>query len=119
MSSDWWKRLDVEFVWGLRSCAETRCSNHASGLGIVAPTDHRRCRWATPMCVLSTSLPIARMSSSHSASRDSQLNNDRNAAGSLRGDSLLTEAFLETGVPSGANVVLALEIVMGIGLWVV
>jgi uncharacterized membrane protein YozB (DUF420 family) len=36
--------------------------------------------------------------------------------GSLRGDSLLIKAFLETAAPRGANLVLVLEIVMGIGL---
>src|SRR6266850_3130987 len=56
------------------------------------------------------------MNSVHSATRDSQLNNERNAVGSLRGDSLLIEAFLETAAPRGANVVLVLEIAMGIGL---
>jgi uncharacterized membrane protein YozB (DUF420 family) len=39
-----------------------------------------------------------------------------NAVGSLRGDNLLIEAFLETAAPRGANIVLVLEIVMGIGL---
>jgi hypothetical protein len=36
--------------------------------------------------------------------------------GSLRGDGLLIKAFLETAAPRGANLVLALEIAMGIGL---
>jgi uncharacterized membrane protein YozB (DUF420 family) len=36
--------------------------------------------------------------------------------GSLRGDNLLIKAFLETAAPRGANVVLLLEIAMGIGL---
>ena len=35
---------------------------------------------------------------------------------SLRGDNLLIKAFHETAAPLGANVVLLLEIVMGIGL---
>jgi len=34
----------------------------------------------------------------------------------LRGDNLLIEAFLETAAPRAANVVLVLEIAMGIGL---
>jgi uncharacterized membrane protein YozB (DUF420 family) len=36
--------------------------------------------------------------------------------GSLHGDSLLIKAFLETAAPRGANLVLVLEIAMGIGL---
>jgi uncharacterized membrane protein YozB (DUF420 family) len=44
------------------------------------------------------------------------LNDERNAVGSLRGDKLLIEAFLETAAPRGANAVLVLEIAMGIGL---
>ena len=36
--------------------------------------------------------------------------------GSLRGDSLLIKAFLETAAPRRANLVLVLEIAMGIGL---
>jgi uncharacterized membrane protein YozB (DUF420 family) len=36
----------------------------------------------------------------------------------LRGDNLLIEAFLETAAPRGANVVLLLEIAMGVGLLV-
>lgn len=39
-----------------------------------------------------------------------------NAVGSLRGDNLLIVGFLETAAPRGANVVLVLEIAMGIGL---
>jgi len=39
-----------------------------------------------------------------------------NAVGSLRGDKLLIEAFLETAAPRAANVILVLEIAMGMGL---
>ena len=39
-----------------------------------------------------------------------------NAARSLRGDNLLINALFETAAPRGANVVLVLEIAMGIGL---
>jgi len=67
---------------------------------------------------LSTSLLIARMNSARSATRDPQLNNERNAVGILRGDNLLIKAFLETAAPRGANVVLVLEIAMGVGLLV-
>jgi hypothetical protein len=38
---------------------------------------------------LSTSLLIARMNSARSATRNPQLNNERNAVGILRGDNLL------------------------------
>ena len=41
---------------------------------------------------------------------------ERNAGSSLRGDNRLKKAFLETAAPLGANVVLVLEIAMGIGL---
>jgi hypothetical protein len=53
------------------------------------------------------------MNSVRSATRDSYLNNERNAVGSLRGDNLLIEAFLETAAPRGANAVLVLEIAWG------
>jgi uncharacterized membrane protein YozB (DUF420 family) len=56
------------------------------------------------------------MNSAHSATPDSWLNNERNAVDSLRGDNLLIEAFLETAATRAANVVLVLEIAMGIGL---
>src|SRR5260370_16551651 len=46
------------------------------------------------------------------------MNNERNAVVILRGDNLLIKAFLETAAPSGANVVLVLEIAMGVGLLV-
>jgi uncharacterized membrane protein YozB (DUF420 family) len=39
-----------------------------------------------------------------------------NAGGRVRGDNQLTKAFLETAAPLGPNVVLVLEIAMGIGL---
>jgi uncharacterized membrane protein YozB (DUF420 family) len=39
-----------------------------------------------------------------------------NAVGSLRGDSLLRQAFFETAAPLAANLVLVLEIAMGVGL---
>jgi uncharacterized membrane protein YozB (DUF420 family) len=58
------------------------------------------------------------MNSARSAARDPQLNNERNAVSSLRGDNLLIKAFLETVAPRGANVVLVLEIAMGVGLLV-
>ena len=67
---------------------------------------------------LSTSLLIARMNSARSAARDPYLNNERNAVGILRGDNLLIKAFLGTAAPRGANVVLVLEIAMGVGLLV-
>jgi hypothetical protein len=51
-----------------------------------------------------------------SVAQDSWLNNERNAVGSLRGDKLLIAAFLKTAAPRGANVVLVLEMAMGIGL---
>src|SRR5260370_9990828 len=41
---------------------------------------------------------------------------EQNAGGSLRGDNRLIKAFLETAAPLGANVVLVLEIAMGVGL---
>jgi uncharacterized membrane protein YozB (DUF420 family) len=41
---------------------------------------------------------------------------EQNAVGSLRGDNLLIKAFLETAAPRAANVVLILEIAMGMGL---
>lgn len=39
-----------------------------------------------------------------------------NAIGSLRGDNLLREAFFETAAPRAADIVLVLEIAMGVGL---
>jgi uncharacterized membrane protein YozB (DUF420 family) len=39
-----------------------------------------------------------------------------NAVGSLRGDNLLREALFETAAPCAADLVLALEIAMGVGL---
>jgi uncharacterized membrane protein YozB (DUF420 family) len=65
---------------------------------------------------LSTSLLIARMNSARSATRDPWLNNEWNAVGILRGDNLLIQAFLETAASRGANIVLVLEMAMGIGL---
>ena len=41
-----------------------------------------------------------------------------NAVGSLSGDNLLIEAFFETAAPRAADVVLVLEIAMGVGLLV-
>jgi len=41
-----------------------------------------------------------------------------NAVGSLRGDNLLREAFFETAAPRAADLVLVLEIAMGVGLLV-
>jgi uncharacterized membrane protein YozB (DUF420 family) len=41
---------------------------------------------------------------------------ERNAVGSLRGDNLLREAFFETAAPRAADLVLVLEIAMGVGL---
>ena len=73
MPGDWRKRLYGEFVWGLRSYLETRCSDRVCGFGRCRPGDRGTCSWATPMCGLSTSLPIARMNSAHSATRDSYL----------------------------------------------
>ena len=87
-------------------------------MGVVAAVGQRSCSWATSMWDLSTSLLIARMNSARSATRDPQLNNERNAVGILRGDNLLIKAFLETAAPRGANVVLVLEIAMGVGLLV-
>src|SRR5260370_41595653 len=46
------------------------------------------------------------------------MNNERNGVVILRGDNLLIKAFLETAAPPGANVVLVLEIAMGVGLLV-
>jgi hypothetical protein len=69
------------------------------------------------MCDLSTSLLIARMNSVRSATRDPQLNNERNAVGSLRGDNLLIEAFLETAAPRGANIVLVVVLLLGIATY--
>jgi uncharacterized membrane protein YozB (DUF420 family) len=39
-----------------------------------------------------------------------------NAGGNLRGDNLLREAFFETAAPRAADLVLVLEIAMGVGL---
>jgi uncharacterized membrane protein YozB (DUF420 family) len=41
---------------------------------------------------------------------------EQNAVGRLCGDNLLIKAFLETAAPRAANVVLVLEIAMGVGL---
>src|SRR5260370_18060430 len=46
------------------------------------------------------------------------MNNERNAVVILRGDNLLIKAFLETAALRDANVVLVLEIAMGVGLLV-
>jgi uncharacterized membrane protein YozB (DUF420 family) len=50
------------------------------------------------------------------ATRDFYPEHEWNPVGSLLGDNLLIEAFLETAAPRAANVVLVLEIAMGIGL---
>src|SRR5260370_706143 len=73
MPGDWRKRLYGEFVWGLRSYLETRCSDRVWGFRHCRPGGRGTCSWAAPMCGLSTSLPIARMNSAHSATRDSYL----------------------------------------------
>ena len=52
----------------------------------------------------------------HSAKRDSRLNMNKTRTDSQRGVNRLIKAFLETAAPLGANVVLVLEIAMGIGL---
>jgi hypothetical protein len=118
MPNDWRKRPLAKPVRGLRSYAETWCSNDIRGSGRCRPDDpggrvHARERCATlapasncqndfcPLC-------HARLLSEH----------ERNAVGNLLGDNLLIEAFLETAAPRGANGVLDFEITMAVGLFV-
>ena len=58
------------------------------------------------MCDLSTSLLTGKMNFVHCAT----------AIGSLHGDNLLREEFFETAAPRAADLVLALEIAMGVAL---
>jgi hypothetical protein len=52
------------------------------------------------------------------AKRDFYPEHEWNAVGILRGDNLLREVFFETAAPRTANLVLGLEIAMGVGLLV-
>jgi uncharacterized membrane protein YozB (DUF420 family) len=92
-------------------------SNHICGFECRRSNDRGGVHGAIPICDLAPppnchneSCPLchARLLAEH----------ERNAVGSLRGDNLLTEAFLKTVAPRAANVVLVLEIAMGIGLLV-
>jgi uncharacterized membrane protein YozB (DUF420 family) len=103
MPGDWRKRLHGRLVLReLRSYVETRCSNHVLCLCML---------WG-----LSTSLPICQNEFCPLCHARLLAEHEPNAVGSLRGDNLLIKAFLETAAPRGANVVLVLEIAMGIGL---
>jgi uncharacterized membrane protein YozB (DUF420 family) len=63
-------------------------------------------------------LSNGRMNSACPATRDFYPEHEWNAAGILRGDNLLREVFFETAAPRTADLVLGLEIAMGVGLLV-
>jgi uncharacterized membrane protein YozB (DUF420 family) len=71
------------------------------------------------MCNLGTSLPIA-TGNSASPWRNARflLKQEWNVVGNVRGDNLLMEAFFETAAPRAADIVLVLEMAMGVGLLV-
>src|SRR6266581_953905 len=85
-------------------------------LGCCHPEEPRRCSWAKPLRDLSTTLPIGRMNSAHSTTFLPK--HEWNAVGGVPGDNLLREAFFETAAPRAADLVLVLEIAMGVGLLV-